>query len=25
MGGAAIGGLMGRDFPIRHGKVIYRR
>jgi hypothetical protein len=25
MGGAAVGGLMGRDFPIRHGKVIYRR
>jgi hypothetical protein len=25
MGGAAIGGLMGRDFPVRHGKVIYRR
>lgn len=24
-GGAALGGLIGRDFPIRHGKVIYRR
>ena len=25
LGGAAIGGFIGRDFPIRHGKVIYRR
>lgn len=25
MGGAAIGGFIGRDFPILHGKVIYRR
>jgi hypothetical protein len=25
MGGAVVGGLMGRDFPVRHGKVIYRR
>jgi hypothetical protein len=24
LGGAAIGGLLGRDFPIRHGKVVYR-
>jgi hypothetical protein len=25
VGGAAIGGLIGRDFPILHGRVIYRR
>lgn len=25
MGGAALGGFIGRDFPIRHGKVIYRQ
>jgi hypothetical protein len=25
LGGAAIGGLVGRDFPVFHGKVIYRR
>jgi hypothetical protein len=24
-GGAVIGGFLGRDFPIRHGKVIYCR
>jgi hypothetical protein len=24
-GGAIIGGFFGRDFPITHGKVIYRR
>ena len=24
-GGAVIGGLLGRDFPLRHGKVIYRQ
>jgi hypothetical protein len=23
--GAVVGGLLGRDFPIRHGKVVYRR
>ena len=25
LSGAALGGLLGRDFPIFHGKVIYRR
>jgi hypothetical protein len=25
IGGAAIGGWIGRDFPVRHGKVIYRQ
>jgi hypothetical protein len=25
MGGALLGGLIGRDFPIRHGTVIYHR
>jgi hypothetical protein len=25
LGGAGIGGLLGRDFPVFHGKVIYRR
>jgi hypothetical protein len=24
-GGAVLGGVIGRDFPIRHGKVIYHR
>jgi len=25
LGGAGIGGLLGRDFPVFHGRVIYRR
>jgi uncharacterized membrane protein len=25
MGGALVGGFTGRDFPVRHGKVIYRQ
>jgi hypothetical protein len=24
-GGALIGGIFGRDFPVAHGKVVYRR
>lgn len=25
LGGAGIGGILGRDFPLFHGKVIYKR